>query len=101
MVEHTPGPWLAFIEGRTIAVHKGSVRKNPNAPAIVHWVGFDSSDVSLAKQKANARLIAAAPDLLAALEEMLAVGESDEPMVAQVAAVAKARTIVAKIRGGS
>jgi hypothetical protein len=34
---------------------------------VVHWRGFDSSDVAKTKKRANARLIAAAPELLDAL----------------------------------
>ena len=47
----------------------------------------------------NSHLLAAAPDMLDALTAMLAVGESAEPIVAQIAAVKKARAAIAKAKG--
>ncbi len=64
--EHTPGPWTAKIYDRTISVEVGSPKKSKIT--VVGWSGFDSSDPPFRRQVANARLIAAAPDLLAALE---------------------------------
>lgn len=57
MSKHTPGPWKAFIRGRTIAILTRETQ------AVIAWPGFDSSSYNLKTQKANARLIAAAPDL--------------------------------------
>ena len=57
MSKHTPGPWYAFIRGRTIAILADGKRP------VVAWPGFDSSGYNLKAQKANARLISAAPDL--------------------------------------
>lgn len=64
MSKHTPGPWSAYIGGGVISVCIGAI-PNGKRPCIVEWPGFDSCDLPLAQQKANARLIAAAPDLLA------------------------------------
>jgi len=61
-MKHTPGPWKAFISGKVIEVRP--VKGKP----VVAWPGFDESDIPLATHKANARLIAAAPGLLAACE---------------------------------
>lgn len=75
MSKHTPGPWFAFIKGDTIAV--GTAKNGREVDAVVHWSGFDSCGVDHVEQRANARLIAAAPDMLAALklvEAALAVG---------------------------
>jgi hypothetical protein len=73
-VQHTPGPWHTLckstnLEGREprITVAGGS---RPEAfggqVAVVGW-----KDQSTEEAEANARLIAAAPDLLAACEESL------------------------------
>lgn len=65
---HTPGPWI---------LHMGSDRKTP-----VAFINTRTDNTVIAVEamaaegrlafEANARLIAAAPDLLAALEEMCA-----------------------------
>lgn len=65
--EHTPGPWVANdcivkavdCYGPWVADTDLMLRYPPRKPHISH-----------AEQRANARLIAAAPDLLAALEEL-------------------------------
>jgi hypothetical protein len=61
--KHTPGPWRAFVQRSVVDVEDASGK------VIIHWAGFDSSDTPLKEQRANARLIAAAPVLLAALRE--------------------------------
>ena len=58
--KHTPGPWTATSEAIVIA-SDGYICK-----VAVHGKGD-------AEGEANVRLIAAAPDLLAALEELLSV----------------------------
>jgi hypothetical protein len=72
MSEHTPGPWelqegtqCCFHAGNRYAVtHSGGDEDEPWSVTIAEvWPTSDDSD------KADARLIAAAPDLLAALEE--------------------------------
>jgi hypothetical protein len=69
MAKHTPGPWIAFAKGNTVAVGTGPNGKEVDQ--VVHWSGFDACHVPLAEQKANARLIAQAPAMKAALEEIL------------------------------
>ena len=66
--QHTKGPWSAFIgKNGTIAIDIGA-KPSGTMPCIVNWTGFSDSDLSIAQCKANARLIAAAPDLLEALK---------------------------------
>ena len=66
MVKHTPGPWRVYHEngsmgsGGSWGVESGS-HLNPRTVAVVSAVGPIG--------QADAALIAAAPDLLAALEE--------------------------------
>jgi hypothetical protein len=43
---------------------------------VIHWTGFDASHFPKAA-KANARLIAAAPDMLAALVNAMAAADDD------------------------
>jgi hypothetical protein len=63
MAEHTPGPWTVFDKNGVLAIVVGGGLHNE----VIHWSGFDSSDFPKAR-RANAKLIAAAPDMKAALE---------------------------------
>jgi len=73
MAEHTPGPWKMKPPGTIVAHSDKCVVKHP---ASFDWVA--TVQVSNVPQwEANGRLIAAAPDLLAAVEWYL---ECDECM---------------------
>lgn len=72
-VKHTPGPWYAWHNEAGIGVGK----THGNESDIAHCDGFDS-DRSAAEELANARLIAASPELLASLEEMLRWGRAQK-----------------------
>jgi hypothetical protein len=58
--QHTPGPWTLNFDGT------GAFREQDQPYVFVAALGRP-----LAERKANARLIAAAPELLEALEEIL------------------------------
>src|SRR5688500_2102326 len=69
MGEHTPGPW--FVERGTIVRYDREA--NPShwrSPAVCHTGMTHGMGVAGLEDEANARLIAAAPDLLAALREV-------------------------------
>lgn len=88
---HTPGPWSLRMTGwqtNPAAIY------SPRRPGAVACIPARTS-VPLDEQSANARLIAAAPDLLAALEELLPMWSSgiDEPWVE------RARNAIAKAKG--
>lgn len=80
---HTPGPWVEDIQGRTISA--------PGAVICEMW-----SAVGLEEADANGRLVAAAPDLLAALKGVLDAASRRDSAgehraeVAALAAIAKA-----------
>ena len=63
MSKHTPGPWEVADHGRFISI----VTPNRALLASIRLGGF----VSDCEAKANARLIAAAPQLLATLETII------------------------------
>jgi hypothetical protein len=67
ITQHTPGPWSAFIKKQTVAIDIGP-QATGKRPCVVDWSGFDASDLPLTVQKANARLIASAPELLKVLK---------------------------------
>ena len=94
MTEHTPGPWGAIAHGKIITTTSARV-----TVATTHG-GFATDT-----QEANGRLIAAAPDLLSAVEMLLRFtidddrghgielteGELEAEAIA-IAAIAKATT---------
>ena len=78
-MNHTPGPWHLGYNKHDASIHNGVTIASVCDDA-THW-------------KANARLIAAAPDLLAALELIHSnAGESPEWIRERIApAIAKAK----------
>lgn len=98
MNKHTPGPWKAEIH---------CVWGGPN---LDRYVAATGTGIGEQEQQANARLIAAAPDLLAALEAIEAriSGTYDNPALmdfgplsidAEADCSAIARAAIAKARG--
>lgn len=68
MSAHTPGPWKVVAHPKVARVESmRSVGHGANGMASVAWLTGGALN-----QEANARLIAAAPDLLAALKDLLA-----------------------------
>ena len=67
--EGTPGPWA--VGGGHDFFQVGTADAPDSRPCIVFWTGFDSSERPIKEQYANARLIAAAPDLLEAVTATL------------------------------
>ena len=51
MSKHTKTPWKVFAKGNVTEIN-GSDGK-----AVIRWMGFDDSDLTLATHRANARLI--------------------------------------------
>ncbi len=93
---HTPGPWSLKMTGwRTnpFAIY------SPRRPGAVACVPSRTS-VPLDEQDANARLIAAAPDLLAALQEFVGAVDAGAKF-ADVSVVDYARTAIAKAKGAN
>ena len=86
--KHTPGPWH-IADGSKLMVHAGDV-----------WVA-STMGVRGDTGEANARLIAAAPDLLEALYPFVAQNTSEEFITITVksAHVTRARAAIAKATG--
>jgi hypothetical protein len=115
-VKHTPGPWRIVIDddGNPLS-GRPMVAPAPELDcAIVHWDGFKQTFWESARGEkemhANARLIAAAPDLLEALEwyrDQMCEGfcvdlKSEEEYYESMdfhCAGCKARTAIAKAKG--
>ncbi|AXN57924.1 hypothetical protein [Acinetobacter phage ABPH49] len=85
----TKGPWEAFVGhgGLTLAIHTPGDRGCDN---VVGWMGFDSIDETAKVKVANARLIAAAPELLEVLESIISCQENNGAISAAHLIAAKA-----------
>lgn len=91
MSDHTPGPWEIVWESD--ADHSGPRRAasvGPVEPIHDHWSGYTICD------EKDARLTAAAPELLAALRESLA---NDLDDFSREQARERARDAIAKAEG--
>lgn len=95
MNKHTPGPWIADEAGRV-----GFTVFSPEAGYII-GCHDDEGRYGAIDSEANARLIAAAPDLLDALQSLLK-GIFDGPDEAHAAMlVAKGRDAINKATRGN
>ena len=72
LAPYTEGPWSLFATSKTLQVSAGG-GEHTSTDAIVFWTGFDACARPPAEKYANARLIAAAPDLHKALLRCLLV----------------------------
>ena len=86
---HTPGPWeIARTSNMEIFIHHPSDMEGRKPGYFVEVRRFTSND---AEVEANARLIAAAPDLLAALVEIVETLGKPDTLANAKAAIDKAR----------
>src|SRR5690606_17742348 len=95
----TPGPWRLSSESPTIIKQCTSLIGLPDGGVLIGSAcGHESSGFFPTNEQAisNARLIAAAPELLEALESVLGNCLDSEGLAA---AYAKARAAIAKARG--
>lgn len=93
MSKHTPGPWREeFVSDKTW--HKGVYDVNGNEVALVKV----KSALTAQRRDADARLIAAAPDLLDALKTCLLIVEHLASESAP-STIAEARAAIAKATG--
>ena len=88
-MKHTPGPWNVI--GNIICTNKGTT------VAVIQHVWSDDKETS-----SNGRLIAAAPELLEALERLLRADEkppTEEQAEEAIMAMGNARRIIQKAKG--
>lgn len=64
-MKHTPGPWQ--VVGGTLATHSVITKNPPSGHYDIICDAPEYSETAMEQWPANAKLIAAAPDLLAAL----------------------------------
>ena len=98
--KHTPGPWRVYKSSiLSAANYKRMAEGNWNVQALAYTVGNDDATYDGGEVYANARLIAAAPALLEALQSM--VWYAEPHLLSPVAreALATARAAIAQALG--
>ena len=104
--QHTPGPWVvnphdANSDDLSLFVSQApeiaDLFQGEPDPEFVCAVGPSRKEPN-GRIRANARLIAAAPELLAALEDLFALAETDESGRIYGATLDKARAAIAKAK---
>lgn len=81
-VAHTPGPWVVEKVRDLVALHIMAAHRGPDSKFCVATTNSWADD-----QEADARLIAAAPDMLAALRDCLPLAAAFIALVAEGVAV--------------
>jgi len=96
MIQHTPGPW-ATSKGAYGALHVGPAKLDHPGRDRMAYTTQHGRDL-LAQRAADAALIAAAPDLLAALQDIMAetTGYDTEDMIATIQGICRAAIAQAK-----
>lgn len=102
-VKHTPGPWYVNTDSidislKQIGVHPSSeVIQRSNCIGIRH----NGTSAGVATATANARLIAAAPDMLESLIEVLSCIDqhTDDAVLGPI--IGNAKSAIAKAKGGA
>lgn len=95
MSGHTPGPWEVVGGGYPGVLHV----KGPPLPITIVTSALDIDFAGSLEREANARLIAAAPELLEALLGMIVSYELEASPLNP--ALLKARAVLAKATGGA
>jgi hypothetical protein len=91
-VKHTPGPW--YVHGPTIV---GGIDCCDIPYGVAHVLNPYAGTVGASERvTANARLIAAAPDMLASLEDLIKAVENFVPLAEEWPELAMARTAITK-----
>lgn len=95
--KHTPGPWFTADAGGAVAILRADGHPVATTMSTYYWQRMDEALKSTWRGPADARLIAAAPELLAALKNVrarfqhLRLGPDEETVLDRAdAAIAKA-----------
>jgi len=103
MTTHTPGPWRLVTRSNQhgLAALAVAIDKPGCAPSWLPGKGFGLASTLTAQDEANARLIAAAPDMLAALKLCEAFCKGHQETPEKVVRYQQARAAIAKAEGAS
>jgi len=100
MTQHTPSPW-ATSKGAYGALHVGPATLSHPGREAAQYAAERGRDL-LAQREADAALIAAAPDMLAALQDIMAESsrdDDDHDVIATIQGICRA--IITKAKGGA
>lgn len=97
--KHTPGPWEAEARQHGMAIYANY--KNAPSEYLALINGYEESKEDRDRNRANARLMASAPDLLSALERVLECHRLKISLNTNAGAVEQARAAIAKAKGES
>ena len=101
--QHTPGPWLRSKSGNTFQIVAGKdMNEEPNTlVANIPPIGYNCDYEPCDETKANAHLIASAPDLLEALRFLLAdyIAINGEKLTGSSVPIEMAQAAIAKAEG--
>lgn len=102
MNKHTPGPWDIHFDRQDNEIYGkitgATITVEPNT-AIARVCGIDTNEHD--ERLANARLIAAAPELLEALREIMRECDENHSVLAKARAYSIARAAIAKATGNT
>lgn len=98
MTEHTPGPWKVYNAFDLIRKPGSVAFERIGTPIVTVLECNEGYDI--VATKADAQLIAAAPDLLAACEAALEAIRSDADIDWMLNVESQCRAAIAKARGG-
>ena len=92
-MKHTPGPWLPACKASGAACRHPAIISDEGQVGTAAWQGSESAT------DANARLIAAAPDLLEVLQKIVNHVDAGTAAILN-RLVSEARAAIAKAEGG-
>ena len=98
--KHTDGPWAHYNDKLRPQISSSAIHEihGPTGERIITWGGFDQCDLPKPTIKANCSLIAAAPELLEALEQIVDAHFTLD-YSRKNAAIRAARAAIAKAKG--
>jgi hypothetical protein len=106
MFKHTPGPWklLLPLEGTAHKITANLGTKEKPCECVIVSASYAFGTMEIGEGLANAKLIAAAPELLQALEEcfhLIKIHIKNAPLVhdSEITALEMARAAIAKAKG--
>lgn len=91
---HTPGPWTTFLGIRS-EISLGRIEKVARCHAVIGPNGLPVAEMHIGAVQANARLIAAAPEMLEALKILARAWQREHG-----SSFEKVDALIARIEGG-
>jgi hypothetical protein len=101
MSAHTPGPWHARQWQCRAVTSVGRISDNALGFEQIAECSANGRQVSTEQEEADARLIAAAPELLEALEDLIDAHAVPSTACKERGAYDKARAVIAKATGST